>query len=277
MKRFLYLTLFLVLVLSGCAPERSIPEVVVPVDTVPANVPPTAAPLRTLNVFAAASLTDALIEIGQAFERVNPGVVVAFNFADSQSLQTQIAAGAPADVFASANKSEMDNLAYNNFITQGASQVFTTNKLVVVLSPDNPAGLAKLEDLGKPGIKLALAAEDVPVGGNARQALDQMNGSFGSDFKDKVLTNVVSNESDGSQVVTKVQSGEADAGIVYTSEAAAGTDLKTIEIPAGSNVIAKYLIAPISKSANADLAAAFVGYVFSPDGQAILQKWGFGK
>lgn len=140
---------------------------------------------------------------------------------------------------------------------------------------NNPAALEKLEDLAKPGIKLVLAAETVPVGNYARQALDKMNGSFGADFKDKVLANVVSNEDNVKQAVAKVQLGEADAGIVYVSDVLAAPELKSIEIPADLNVIAKYPIAPLTKSANADLAAKFVEYVLSAEGQALLQKWGF--
>jgi molybdate transport system substrate-binding protein len=230
---------------------------------------------RTLNVFAAASLTDAFTEIGKAFEAAHPGVTVTFNFAGSQALRTQIEEGAPADVFASANKTEMDNLTSGGFVTQTAPQIFLANKLVVILPAENPARLENLEDLAKPGMKLVLAAEEVPVGKYARQALDQMNGQFGSDFADKVLANVVSNEDNVKQVVAKVQLGEADAGIVYTSDAVAAPDLKTMEIPAALNVVAEYPIAALSTSANAELAVAFMDYVLSADGQAILKKWGF--
>jgi len=230
---------------------------------------------RTLNVFAAASLTDAFTEIGEKFEAANPGITVTFNFAGSQALRTQIEEGAPADIFASANQKEMDTLITGAFIAQDVSQFFLTNKLVVILPADNPAALEKLEDLAKPGIKLVIAADEVPVGRYARQTLDQMNGPFGSNFKDKVLANVVSNEANVKQAVAKVQLGEADAGIVYTSDAVAAPDLKTIEIPAELNMIAKYPIAPLANSANADLAATFIDYVLSSEGQAILQKWGF--
>jgi len=230
---------------------------------------------RTLNVFAAASLTDAFTEIDEKFEAANPGITVTFNFAGSQALRTQIEEGAPADIFASANQKEMDTLITGAFIAQDVSQFFLTNKLVVILPADNPAALEKLEDLAKPGIKLVIAADEVPVGRYARQTLDQMNGPFGSNFKDKVLANVVSNEDNVKQVVAKVQLGEADAGIVYTSDAVAAPDLKTIEIPAELNMIAKYPIAPLANSANADLAATFIDYVLSSEGQAILQKWGF--
>ncbi len=147
--------------------------------------------------------------------------------------------------------------------------------MVVILPANNPAALEKLEDLAGPGIKLVLAAEEVPVGKYSREVIDLMTGSFGIDFKDKVFTNLVSNEDNVKQVVTKVQLGEADAGIVYTSDAIAALDLKTIEIPADLNVIAKYPIAPLVDSENADLSAKFIEYVLSAEGQAVLAKWGF--
>jgi molybdate transport system substrate-binding protein len=230
---------------------------------------------RTLNVFAAASLTDAFTEIGQKFEVVHPGVTVTFNFAGSQALRTQIEEGAPADVFASASGKEMDTLITGKLVAEGVPQVFLNNKLVVILPADNPAGLETLEDLANSGVKIVLAAEEVPVGEYSRQSLDLMNGSFGADFKDNVLANVVSNEDNVKQVVAKVQLGEADAGIVYTSDAVAVPELKTLEIPAEINVIAEYPIATLAQSANADLADPFVAYVLSEEGQAILQKWGF--
>jgi len=146
---------------------------------------------------------------------------------------------------------------------------------VVILPANNSAGLSKLEDLAEPGIKLVLAAEEVPVGKYTRQALEQMSDQFGSDFKDKVLANVVSNEDNVKQVVAKVQLDEADAGIVYTSDSVAAPELKTIEIPNELNVIAEYPIAPLANSANVELATAFINYLLSPDGQSVLQKWGF--
>jgi len=253
------LSVLLTLFLVSCAPSASNPV----------------AETQTLHVFAAASLTDAFTEIGENFEAANPGVRVTFNFAGSQALRTQIEEGAPVDVFASANKTEMDTLVTEKFVVQGAPQVFLNNKLVVILPANNSAGLTKLEDLAGVGLKLVLAAEEVPVGKYTRQALDQLNGQFGSGFKEKVLANVVSNEDNVKQVVAKVQLGEADAGIVYTSDAVAAPELKTIEIPAELNVIAQYPIAPLTKSAHADLGTAFIEYVLSSGGQSILLKWGF--
>jgi molybdate transport system substrate-binding protein len=270
MKRVLTVILLLALFLVGCALAAT---PAVPADTA---VPPKAiAEPKTLNVFAAASLTDAFNEIGKNFEAANPGTTVSFNFAGSQALQTQIEEGAPADIFASASKTNMDTLVTDNLVTQDAPQQFLSNKLVVILPKDNPAGLAALEDLSKPGIKLVLAADAVPVGKYAVQALDLMDARFGNRYKTKVLANVVSNEDNVKQVVSKVQLGEADAGIVYTSDGVAAPELKTIEIPVDLNVIAKYPIAALAKSENIDLANAFIAYVLSADGQAILQKWGF--
>ena len=241
----------------------------------PAETTDAAVEARALTVFAAASLTDAFTEMGANFDAVHPGVTTTFNFAGSQALRTQIEEGAPADVFASASGREMDILVTGSFVAEGVSQVFLTNKLVVILPADNPAGLDALEDLAIPGVKVVLAAEEVPLGNYARQSLDLMNGSFGADFKVRVIANVVSNEDNVKQVVAKVQLGEADAGIVYTSDIVASPELRTIEIPAGLNVIANYPIAPLARSGNADLATAFVDYVLSTEGQAILQKWGF--
>jgi len=281
MKRFLSLTLLLTLFLTACGTattpaSTTVPAIEMPATEAPATEAPTAAPeARTLTVFAAASLTDAFTEIGKNFEVANPGVTATFNFAGSQALRTQIEEGAPVDVFASASGKEMDTLLTGKFVAEGMPQIFLTNKLVVILPSNNPAGLEKLEELANPGIKLVLAAEEVPVGNYARQALDLMNGLFGPDFKDKVMANVVSNEDNVKQVVAKVQLGEADAGIVYTSDAVAAPDLKIVEIPAELNVIAKYPIAALAESTDADLAQAFVDYVLSPESQAVLQVWGF--
>lgn len=276
MKRSLSLVLLIVLFLVGCAPATTAVPTAAPATEMPATEAPTSAPeARSLNVFAAASLTDAFTEIGRNFEAANPGVTVTFNFAGSQALRTQIEEGAPADVFASANSKEMDALVTGTQIDAGTPKPFLKNKLVVILPADNPAGIKTLEDLATSGRKIVLAAEEVPVGNYARQSLDLMNGQFGADFKDKVLANVVSNEDNVKQVVAKVQLGEADAGMVYTSDAVAAPELQTIDIPDELNVIATYPIAPLLKSANADLAAAFVDYVLSADGQAVLGKWGF--
>jgi molybdate transport system substrate-binding protein len=161
-------------------------------------------------------------------------------------------------------------------VTTGSARIFLTNQLVVILPSTNPAGIHRLQDLSKPGLKLVLAAEEVPVGDYARQSLEKMNIAFQPDFSALVLANVVSNEDNVKQVVAKVQLGEADAAIVYASDAVAAPDLTRIEIPEDMNVIAQYPIAALSNSDQAPLAQRFVEYVLSPAGQTLLGKWGFG-
>jgi molybdate transport system substrate-binding protein len=281
-KRLLSLTLLLAVLLTACGTAGTptpVPATASEVPTLtPTTVPPTAtAEPRTLTVFAAASLTGAFSEIGKAFEAANPGVTVTLNFAGSQALRTQIEQGAAADVFASANSTEMNTLVTSSFITKDVPQIFLTNKLILILPTNNPANVQSLQDLARPGLKLVLGDTTVPIGKYARQILDTISKdpTYGTDFGIKVLANVVSNETDVKQVVAKVQLGEADAGIVYISDSIAAPDLKTIKIPDNLNVIAKYPIAPLAKSANADLAAKFVEYVLSADGQVTLKKWGF--
>jgi molybdate transport system substrate-binding protein len=229
---------------------------------------------------AAASLTASFQEIGKQFESQHPGVKVAFNFAGSQQLAQQIAQGAPADVFASANKSQMDAAVKTGRISQDAARVFVTNRLVVIYPKANPAKIASLQDLAKPGIKIDLAAKEVPVGQYALEFLDKASkdAQFTASYKDDVLKNVVSYEENVKSVLTKISLGEADAGIVYTTDAAVATpdSIGQLEIPDAYNVIASYPIAAIQDSKNAELAGAFVELVLSPAGQEALAKYGFG-
>ncbi len=232
---------------------------------------------HALIVFAAASLTGAFQEIGQGFESANPGVKVSFNFAGSQILSTQLEQGAQADVFASADQKNMDLLLADHLVLAGMVQQFATNSLIVILPKGNPGKVASLADLARPGLKLVLADASVPAGNYARQVLDRLSEdtAYGSDFSLKVLANVVSNETDVKQVVTKVELREADAGIVYASDAVATPELLTLAIPKKFNVVASYPMAALSNAPSPILAKEFVGYVTSAAGQAILAKWGF--
>ena len=261
MKRLSCLMLFTLYILAACS--------------LSSGAQPSAAPTGKLTVFAAASLTEAFGEIGKSFQAVHPGVGITFNFAGSQALRTQIEQGAPADVIAAANTAEMDTLVAEGFVEQAAPRLLLTNRLVVILPSGNPAHLERLQDLGRPGLKIVLAAPDVPVGKYARQSLAAMNSAFGDDFEAHVLNNVVSEEDNAKQVVAKVQLGEADAGIVYTSDAIAAPDLKKIGISSALNVTARYEIAPLAASRNAALASEFVEYALSPAAQAVLARWGF--
>ena len=277
MKRFFSIVVLLAFFLAACGTAATPTAAPVPATQPPAATATSAPAAQTLTVFAAASLTQAFGNIGKAFEAANPGVTVTLNFAGSQVLQTQIQQGAPADVFASASGTNMDALVTAGFVDKAAPQIFVTNKLIVILPPSNPANVQTLQDLAKSGLKIVLEDPSVPAGKYSRQILDNMSKdpTYGTDFSTKVLANVVSNETDVKQVVSKVQLGEGDAGIVYISDGIAAPTLKTIYIPDALIVIAKYPIAPLLKSANPDLAAKFVTYVLSADGQATLKKWGF--
>ena len=251
-----------------------------PTATKAPTVSPTTAPTSvsgTLTVFAAASLTAAFGDIGKAFETANPGTKVIFNFAGSQALRTQIEQGAKADVFASADNNNMDPLKTAGLVV-GTPQVFTRNRLVVIMPKDNPAKLSTLKDLAKAGLKLDIADASVPVGNYTLQVLDKLtvDSTYGADFKTQVLTRVVSKETDVKQVVSKVSLGEADAGVVYTTDAQVAMDkLMTIDIPDQFNVIAIYPVVIVKGSANAALAQKFIDYVLAADGQAVLKKYGF--
>ena len=230
-----------------------------------------------LTVFAAASLTDAFDRIKADVEAANPGLRITYNFAGSQALVTQLEEGAEADVFASANMVQM-KAAIDNGAIAGEPVVFARNRLAIVVPGDNPAAVQSPADLGKSGLRLVLAQSEVPVGRYARESVCAMAedaAAYGQGFVERVAANVVSEEEDVRDVLAKVVLGEADAGIVYVSDAAsAAGEVQLVEIPTGVNVIATYPIAAVA-GGDAELAAAFIAYVLGPDGQAVLQEYGF--
>ncbi len=233
----------------------------------------------SLTVFAAASLTDAFQTISTNFSTAHPGVEVVFNFAGSQQLAQQIGQGAPADLFASANASQMAVAIESGRVVSGPEQLFVRNRLVVVTPADNPAGIATLADLAKPGLQIVLATKEVPVGQYALDFLDkaEADGTLGAGYRDAVLANVVSYEENVRTVLAKVTLGEADAGIVYRSDVTptAAEQVQRIDIPDNLNTIASYPIAPLSDSPHAALAQQFIDYLLSPAGQQILEDAGF--
>lgn len=225
-----------------------------------------------LTVFAAASLTEAFTEIGAAYEDANDGTTVSFNFSGSQVLATQIIEGGPADVFAAADVEQMDRAAGEGRI-EGEASIFALNRLVVIVPADNPANIESAEDLARPGVKLVLAAAEVPAGRYARQLIDHL--PAGAGFAERVEDNVVSNESNVRQVVAKVQLGEADAAIVYATDVTADVaeEVAVIEVPDESNVMARYVIAVVEGAS--DEAQEFVAFVLSAEGARILESHGF--
>jgi molybdate transport system substrate-binding protein len=244
-----------------------------------AGQPPQAVGEATLTVFAAASLTEAFTELGQQFEADHPGVKVAFNFAGSQALSAQLGEGAPADLFASASTNEMNNAVAAGRVADGSQRTFARNKLVVIYPMSNPAGLKKLQDLAKPGLKLVLAAEEVPAGKYSLEFLDNasQDSALGVMFRDDVLKNVVSYEENVKAVFTKVVLGEGDAGIVYLTDINVddADGVGRLEIPDALNVTATYPIAEVSDAQQPELARAYIELVLSAQGQAILARYGF--
>jgi molybdate transport system substrate-binding protein len=227
--------------------------------------PSTTARSGTASVFAAASLTDSFKALSTAFQTAHSGTTIQFNFAGTPTLVTQIEQGAASDVFASADTTNMDKLKADGFTT-GTSQVFAHNKLEIVVAASNPKGITGLADLAKPGVIYITEAATVPAGKYALQTL----ASAGVKVTPKSL------ETDVKSVVSKIELGEADAGIVYTTDVkAAGSKVSGVPIPDSVNVIATYPIVAVKGAKNSALASAFIAYVLSVDGQATLQSFGF--
>jgi molybdate transport system substrate-binding protein len=230
-----------------------------------------------LTVFAAASLTDAFEAMAQELESATPNLSITYNFGGSPALVTQLKEGARADVFASANTSQMDAAIAADLVS-GSPTPFVLNRLSIVTPADNPAGIESAADLGEEGILLVLAQSEVPVGRYARESICLMASdpaTYGSDFVQRVAANVVSEEEDVRDVLAKVALGEADAGIVYVSDAvAAGDQVHVVDIPDDVNVIATYPVAILAGGDEA-LGSAFVSYLLSEEGQALLERYGF--
>lgn len=233
---------------------------------------------RTLTVFAAASLEGPFTALGDSLERARPGLKVQFSFAGSQTLALQIIQGAPADVFASADVRWM-HVVRDSGAVAGTPRIFARNALIVIVPATNPGHVDRLSDLGRPGVKLVLAADAVPAGHYARSVtarLAKLRG-FGPDFPARVRANVVSNEQDVEAVVTKVRLGEADAGIVYQSDVTeqVAADVRTIGIPPAANVTATYPMAVLARASDREDARAFLELVLSRSGQRVLAAHGF--
>ncbi len=233
---------------------------------------------QQLVVFAAASLTNAFEAIATEFEANNPTVEILYNFGGSSTLATQINQGAPADVYASANIDQMQWAVDAERIIE-TPQTFATNRLVIIVPIDNPANIQSIDDLAKSGIFLVLAAPDVPI----RQYTDTLfeslvaDPAYGESYRSAVLANLVSEEPNVRQVVAKIAFGEADAGIVYSSDVTEDIreDVLAIPIPDDINPIASYPIAIVEDAPNPAVAQAFIDFVLSSDGQDILLEWGF--
>lgn len=217
----------------------------------------------TLHVAAAASLTEAFEEIATDFEAEHEGVEVEYQFAGSSDLATQIEGGAQIDVFASADEANMDKV--KDSVEE--STIFATNVLTIITEPGNPKKISGLDDLADPDLAVVVCAEQVPCGAAATTLTEQQG----------VTLDPASEESKVTDVLTKVSSGEADAGLVYVTDAtAAGEGVETVKTEGADEVVNSYPIATLTDAAAADLAEEFVAHVTGPEGHKVLQDKGFG-
>lgn len=243
------------LLLSGCA-------------TPAGSAAPTAAGTLsgTVNVFAAASLTETFGAIADAFEKKNPGVAVALNFGGSSGLATQIVEGAPADVFAAASGTTMTTVT-DAALADGEPTVFVTNTLEIAVPTGNPGAVTGLADLADPALSIAICAVEVPCGAASKSVFDAAG----------IVAAPDTLEQDVKAVLTRVELGEVDAGLVYRTDViAAGDTVEGIEFPEAATAIVRYPIARLAASTNPDAADAFVAFVLSPAGRKILVDAGFG-
>ena len=221
---------------------------------------------ETLTVFAAASLTETFTELADRFEEANPGVTVALNFAGSADLVTQIREGAPADVFAAADRSNMVQLSRDGLV-DGSPAVFATNTLMIAVPADNPARITSFADLAAPGVDVVVCAPQVPCGA----ALPALEAAAG------VTLAPVSEENAVTDVLGKVTSGQADAGLVYVTDvASAGDSVLGIPVPEADQAVNEYPIAVVAGSEQARLGASFARFVTGATGQNVLGAAGFG-
>ena len=229
-----------------------------------------------MTVFAASSLTDAFGELSDVFERENPGVEVRVNFAGSSVLLSQISQGAPADVFASADRAKMGTAARKGLVA-GEPKVFARNREVVIVPESNPGSIEGFRDLSRPGVKLTLAQDGVPAAEYAKKVLNKADVRYGGGLEKKVFSNLVSREPDVRVAVNRVALGEADATFGYSSDVTPDIKdrVKVFEIPEGLNVVAAYPIASTKGAGNPELARKWIELVTSDEGQRVLRKWGF--
>jgi molybdate transport system substrate-binding protein len=220
----------------------------------------------TITVFAAASLKAAFTRLAGDFEARNPRTRITLSFAGSSDLATQINQGAPADVFASADSKNMAKISDASLV-EGSPRDFATNVLTIAVPPANPASIGSFADLARPGVKVVICAGQVPCGA-ATKTVEQEAG---------VTLRPVSEESSVTDVLGKVTSGEADAGLVYVTDVkTAGGKVKEIPFPEAAKAVNTYPIATVRTSKNKDLAAAFIATVVGPEGRTVLGDAGFG-
>ncbi len=260
LKPFRYrvsIALAILLMLSACAPQ-STPE-----------------PSKPVTILAATSLGECMKSFEAEFAKTNPDTSLTFSFAPSQQLAQQIIQGANADLFLSADPGAVQVLAEKGFVNPNDRGEFIANRLLVIAHLHSP--VVRLVDLRKPGVKIVLANQESPAGKYTLQLLEKFDGEFGENYKEQVLNNVVSYENNVRAVVTKVELGEADAGIVYQSDIYPSyiNKVRQILIPDSLNVTASYHYGILTASSKQEEARKFVELLLSAEGQNLFQQCGF--
>jgi molybdate transport system substrate-binding protein len=255
MRRFAFIAAALAAVaVAGCSSSSSSPS------GTGSSKPATG----TITVFAASSLTESFTQLGKQFESTHPGDTVKFSFGPSSGLATQITSGAPADVFASAAPGNMQDVVSAGDASN--PQDFAKNTMDVAVPPDNPAKVDSVTDLAKKSVKVALCQPQVPCGTVAAEVFANA----------KITVKPVTLQPDVKSVLTQVETGNVDAGMVYVTDVmAAGSKVKGVTIPANDNASTLYPIAAVTSSKEKSIADAFVAYVLSPAGQSVLTAAGF--
>ena len=237
---------------------------------------PARPPARQLTVLAAASLREAFFALGTAYERAVPGTVLTFSFDASSTLRAQIEQGAPVDAFASADLANAQAIVADG-LAAGPLVPFAANGLVIVVPDTNPARIMTALDLARPGVTVVAAGDNVPISGYALEVLARLatQPGYPGDYAVRVAANVISKEDNVRAVLAKVELGEADAALVYVTDAASSSRVDTIAIPAAAQVTATYVAVSTSASREPAAAAAFVEWLAGPDSAAILAGFGF--
>jgi molybdate transport system substrate-binding protein len=229
-----------------------------------------------LTIYAAASLKSVLSKVQTAYEAAYPGTTLAISTDSSSALETKIEQGAPADIFLSADTANPQMLV-DKGLAAGSLTKFAGNLLTVIVPATNPAGIQTPADLAKAGIKVIAAGDTVPITKYATQLVANLarQPGYPADFVAKYTANIVSREDNVAAVVSKIELGEGDAGIVYATDAKTSTNVTTIAVPDAANVPATYGGVVVKASPNGAAAEAFLAWLAGPDGQAILATFGF--
>jgi len=275
----------LVLVLAACSSGGATPAPTTAPTAAPTAAPPSTGPSAVpsgsaaggeITIYAAASLKGALDKAKQAYETANPGTTLTISTDSSAALETKIEQGAPADVFLSADTSNPKKLV-DKGLAAGDPVDFAGNVLTIIVPTANPAGIASPKDLAKSGIKVIAAGDEVPITKYANQLVANLakQAGYPTDFATAYAANIASKEDNVKGIVSKIELGEGDAGIVYVTDAKASSKVSTVDVPAGANIPATYAGVVVKAAKDPAAAKAFLDWLAGPDGQAILSGFGF--